>query len=228
MKRKLITLAAVAIMTLTAAGCKTLDPYTGEQKTSHATKDGAIGAGIGALLGYISARDKSSRDRRKAILIGAGLGGLSGAAVGNYMDKQEAQLRQQLEGTGVSVTRNGDELILNMPGNITFDTGKSNLKPQFDSVLDSVVLILKKFNKTLIEVAGHTDSVGSKASNQKLSLARATSVGNYLVDHGIDSKRVMTVGHGEDRPIADNKTAAGRQLNRRVELTLIPVKATNK
>ncbi len=228
MKHKLITVAVIAAMSVTAVGCKTLDPYTGEQKTSNSTKGGAIGAGIGALLGYVSARDRSSRSRRKAILIGAGIGGLSGAAVGNYMDKQEAQLRQQLEGTGVSVTRNGDELILNMPGNITFDTGKSNLKPQFDSVLDSVVLVLKKYNKTLIEVAGHTDSVGSKASNQKLSYYRATSVGNYLIDHGIDSQRILTVGHGEERPIADNTTAAGRQLNRRVELTLIPVKAENK
>jgi len=224
-KHKLITASIIAAMSITAVGCKTLDPYTGEQKTSSATKGGAIGAGIGALIGYVSARDKSGRDRRKAILIGAGVGGLSGAAVGNYMDKQESKLRKQLAGTGVSVTRNGDELILNMPGNITFDTGKADLKPQFDSVLDSVVLVLKEFNKTLIEVAGHTDSVGSREMNQTLSYHRAASVGNYLIDHGIDSQRVMTVGHGEDRPIADNKTSQGRQLNRRVELTLIPVKA---
>ena len=228
MKYRLITAAMVAALSITAAGCKTMDAYTGEQKTSSATKGGAIGAGIGALIGYVSARDKSSRDRRKAILIGAGVGGLSGAAVGSYMDRQEAKLRKQLEGTGVSVTRNGDDLILNMPGNITFDTGKSDLKPEFHDVLDSVVLVLKEFDKTLIEVAGHTDSVGSKASNQKLSYYRATSVGNYLMDKGIDFDRVMTVGRGEERPIADNTTAAGRQLNRRVELTLIPVKAEDK
>jgi outer membrane protein OmpA-like peptidoglycan-associated protein len=227
MKNRLLTVAVIAALSMTASGCKTMDAYTGEQKTSSATKGGAIGAGIGALIGYVSARDKSSRARRKAMLIGAGVGGLSGAAVGNYMDKQESELRNQLEGTGVSVTRNGDELILNMPGNITFDTGKSNLKPQFYDVLDSVVLVLKKFDKTLIEVAGHTDSVGSKAFNQKLSYYRATSVGNYLMDKGIDFDRVMTVGRGEDRPIASNKTAAGRQLNRRVELTLIPVRAEN-
>ena len=223
MKYRLITIAIIAAISASVAGCKTLDPYTGESKTSSATKGSAIGAGIGALIGYVSARDKSSRDRRKAMLVGAGVGGLSGAAVGNYMDQQEAKLRKQLEGTGVSVTRNGNELILNMPGNITFDTGKADLNPQFHDVLDSVVLVLKEYNKTLIEVAGHTDSVGSRASNQKLSYYRATSVGNYLQDKGIAFDRIMTVGRGEDRPIADNKTAAGRAMNRRVELTLIPV-----
>ena len=142
------------------------------------------------------------------------------------MDKQEAKLRDQLEGTGVSVTRNGDEVILNMPGNITFATGKSTLQANFGEVLDSVVLVLNEFNQTLIEVAGHTDSVGSTESNQKLSYYRATSVGNYLIDNGgISFDRVMTVGRGEGRPIADNKTTTGRAQNRRVELTLIPVEA---
>lgn len=227
MQYKLITMVVVTALSASISGCQTLDAYTGEQKTSSTTKGSAIGAGIGALIGYVSARDKSSRDRRKAILIGAGVGGLSGAAVGNYMDKQEAKLRKQLEGTGVSVTRNGDDVILNMPGNITFDTGKSDLKANFNEVLDSVVLVLNEFDKTLIEIAGHTDSVGSRESNQRLSYYRAVSVGNYLMDKGIDFDRVMTVGRGEDRPIADNKTAAGRQMNRRVELTLIPVKAKN-
>ncbi len=226
MKYKLITVAIIAALSASVSGCKTMDAYTGEQKTSSTTKGGAIGAGIGALIGYISARDKSSRDRRKAILVGAGVGGVTGAGVGAYMDKQEAKLRNQLEGTGVSVTRNGDEVILNMPGNITFATGKSSLQANFGEVLDSVVLVLNEFNQTLIEVAGHTDSVGSTESNQKLSYYRATSVGNYLVDNGgISFDRVMTVGRGEGRPIADNKTATGRAQNRRVELTLIPIEA---
>ncbi|MBT3203736.1 MAG: OmpA family protein [Gammaproteobacteria bacterium] len=226
MKYKLITVAIIAALSASVSGCKTLDAYTGEQKTSSTTKGGAIGAGIGALIGYISARDKSSRDRRKAILVGAGVGGVTGAGVGAYMDKQEAKLRDQLEGTGVSVTRNGDEVILNMPGNITFATGKSTLQANFGEVLDSVVLVLNEFNQTLIEVAGHTDSVGSTESNQKLSYYRATSVGNYLIDNGgISFDRVMTVGRGEGRPIADNKTTTGRAQNRRVELTLIPVEA---
>lgn len=225
MNSKLITLAIVTTLSASMSGCQTMDAYSGEQKTSSTTKGGAIGAGIGLLVGYVSARDKSSRDRRKAMLIGAGVGGVSGAAIGNYMDRQEAQLREQLAGTGVSVTRNGDQVVLNMPGNITFDTGKSDLKSNFSDVLDSVVLVLNKFNQTLIEVAGHTDSVGSDDSNRRLSYYRANSVGNYLMSKGIVFDRVMSVGRGEGSPIADNKTAAGRQLNRRVELTLIPVKA---
>ena len=226
MKYKLLTVAIIAALSASISGCQTMDAYSGESKTSSATKGGAIGAGIGALIGYISARDKSSRDRRKAILVGAGVGGVAGAGVGVYMDQQEAKLRAQLEGTGVSVTRNGNEVILNMPGNITFATGKSTLNPNFGEVLDSVVLVLNEFNQTLIEVAGHTDSVGSTQSNQKLSYYRANSVGNYLMDVGnIPFDRVMTVGRGEGRPISDNKTATGRAQNRRVELTLIPVEA---
>lgn len=225
MNYRVLTLLTVSVLSFSMTGCETLDAYTGESKTSSTAKGSAIGAGIGALLGYVSSKDKSRRDRRKAILVGAGVGGLSGAAIGNYMDKQEDKLRQQLEGTGVSVTRNGDELILNMPGNITFATGSAALKPNFDDVLNSVVLVLNEFNQTLIEVAGHTDSVGSNSSNQTLSYNRSRSVGNYLIDNGINVDRVLTVGHGEQRPVADNKTAAGRQLNRRVELTLIPIKS---
>lgn len=214
----------VSALVFSVAGCQTLDPYTGEKKTSSTVKGSAIGAGIGALLGYVTARDKSRRDRRKAILIGAGVGGVSGAAIGNYMDRQEYKLRQQLEGTGVSVTRNGDELILNMPGNITFATGSAGLKPNFSEVLKSVVLVLNEFNQTLIETAGHTDSVGSSSSNKILSDNRSRSVGNFLIDNGVSVDRVLTIGFGEERPIADNKSANGRQLNRRVELTLIPIK----
>ncbi|MBC8212807.1 MAG: OmpA family protein [Gammaproteobacteria bacterium] len=225
MKCKLFLIAIIATLSATTSGCKTIDAYTGEEKTSNATKGGAIGAGIGAVIGYVSAKDKSSRDRRKAILIGAGVGGVTGAGVGVYMDKQESKLRTQLEGSGVSVTRNGEELILNMPGNITFATAESALKEDFDKVLDSVVLVLNEFDQTLIEVAGHTDSIGSEATNQQLSYNRARSVGNHLVNKGqINIDRVLIVGHGEVRPVGDNKTAEGREQNRRVELTLIPVK----
>ncbi len=225
MKYRLLTVMFMSTLIVTLTGCTTLDPFTGEEKTSNTTKGSAIGAGIGALLGYVSAKDKSRRDRREAILIGAGVGGLSGAAIGSYMDKQESELRKQLEGTGVSVTRNGDDLILNMPGNITFATGSSTLQPTFSEVLKSVALVLNEYSQTMIEVAGHTDSVGSNSSNQTLSFNRARSVGNNLVNRGISVDRVLTIGHGEERPIADNKTAAGRQLNRRVELTLIPIKS---
>ena len=223
MKNKLITGVLVASMAVTASGCKTLDAFTGEEKTSSTAKGAGIGAAIGAVVGYVTAKDKDRRDRKKAILAGAAIGAAGGAAVGNYMDRQEAELREQLEGTGVSVTRNGDDLILNMPGNITFETGKYNLKASFEQVLDSVVLVLNEFSQTLIESAGHTDSVGSDASNMTLSQNRANSVAQYLIAKGVSGDRVLTVGHGESRPVADNGSAAGRQQNRRVELTLIPI-----
>jgi len=225
MTYKITILVALMTLSATLSGCKTLDAYTGKEKTSNTTINSAIGAGIGAFIGYATSKDKSRRDRQKAILVGAGIGGLSGAAIGSYMDKQEAALRKKLEGTGVSVTRNNDDLILNMPGNVTFATGSKTLKSNFNEVLNSVVLVLNEFNQTLIEVAGHTDSVGSESSNLSLSNSRAQSVGNYLISQKIKADRVLTIGYGESRPIADNKTAAGRQQNRRVELTLIPVKA---
>ena len=176
-----------------------------------------------AVVGYVSAKDKDRRDKRKAILAGAAVGGLGGAAVGVYMDRQEEELREKLQGTGVSVTRSGDDLILNMPGNVTFDTDSARLKQSFNSVLDSVALVLQEFDQTLIEAAGHTDSTGSNAYNQNLSQQRASSVGSYLIEKGIITERVLTIGHGESRPVADNKTASGREQNRRVELTLVPV-----
>ena len=218
-------LILVSALIVTSSGCSTLDPYTGESKTSSSTKGGAIGAGIGALLGYASARDKDRRERQKAILVGAGVGGVTGAGIGGYMDHQELKLRKQLEGSGVSVTRTGDDVILNMPGNVTFASGSSDLKPDFTEVLDSVVLVLNEFDQTLIEVAGHTDSVGSDSSNMTLSHQRARIVSDYLTSQKIIPGRVVSLGHGESRPIADNETEQGRELNRRVELTLIPVKA---
>jgi outer membrane protein OmpA-like peptidoglycan-associated protein len=161
----------------------------------------------------------------RSALIGAGIGGLSGAGIGAYMDRQEAKLREQLRGTGVSVTRVGDNVTLNMPGNITFRTDSSDLNPSFFRVLDSVVLVAQEFDKTLVEVAGHTDSTGSEAYNQQLSERRAGTVAEYLRARGILADRLITVGAGEARPIASNETAEGRARNRRVELTFAPIRA---
>lgn len=222
--RNILPLLTCALL-LSVSACKTIDPYTQEEKTSGKTTGALIGATVGAVIGYASAHDKSKRDKQKAILIGAGAGGLTGGTIGKYMDDQERQLTKQLKGSGVSVTRNGNDLTLNMPGNVTFPTGKSSLKEDFTNVLDSVALVLKEYDQTVIEVAGHTDSVGSEESNQSLSEARASSVAGYLVDKDIKKKRILVVGHGETRPIADNNTEEGRELNRRVELTLVPVEA---
>jgi outer membrane protein OmpA-like peptidoglycan-associated protein len=213
----------VVAASFTVAGCQTTDAYTGEKKVNNTSKGAGIGALAGAVLG--AATGDNSKERRERALIGAGVGALTGAGVGAYMDKQEAKLRAQLQGTGVSVTRSGDNLILNMPGNITFKTASADLNANFFSVLDSVSVVLKEFDKTLIDVEGHTDSDGTDTYNQQLSLQRATSVGTYLQSHGVNGQRIVTFGAGEGRPIADNDTSAGKQQNRRVELKLQPITA---
>jgi outer membrane protein OmpA-like peptidoglycan-associated protein len=206
---------------LTVAGCQTTDAYTGEKKVNNASKGAGIGALAGAVLG--AATGDNSKERRERALIGAGIGALTGAGVGAYMDRQEAKLRAQLQGSGVSVTRSGNDLILNMPGNVTFRTASSDLNASFFKVLDSVALVLKEFDKTTIDVEGHTDSDGSDQYNQELSLNRANSVGSYLQSHGVNQQRIVAFGAGEVRPIAPNTTAQGKQQNRRVELKLQPI-----
>ncbi|MGB5511233.1 MAG: OmpA family protein [Woeseiaceae bacterium] len=141
------------------------------------------------------------------------------------MDKQEAQLRAELEGTGVSVSRIGDNITLNMPGNITFATDSSDLSPAFFDVLNSVGKVLGEYDKTVVEVAGHTDNTGTDSYNQSLSERRAASVATYLQGRNVMAQRLITVGMGEARPVADNSTADGRQANRRVEITMVPVTA---
>lgn len=214
---------AMTLVAVFASGCETLDPYTREEKTSKATKGALIGAAAGAVVGLISGDD--AVERRQRALIGAGVGALAGGAVGNYQDRQEAKLRAELEGTGVSVTRMGNNITLNMPGNVTFATNSSDLSPAFFDVLNSVGKVLGEFNKTVVEVAGHTDSTGSDAYNQSLSERRAGSVSSYLTSQGVAQQRVITVGMGESRPVADNTTDSGRQANRRVEITMVPVTA---
>lgn len=220
-RRKALVPAALLAVLVAGAGCTTIDPYTREEKTSKATKGAAIGAAAGAAAGVISG--DSSRERRKRALIGAGVGAIAGGAVGHYMDRQEAELRERLEGTGVSVTRDGDRVILNMPGNVTFDVDSAEIRPAFTEVLDSVALVVEEYEKTLVEVAGHTDSTGSAQYNQQLSERRATSVANYLRGKGIRHDRFLVIGHGESMPIAGNDSPEGRQRNRRVELTLVPL-----
>jgi outer membrane protein OmpA-like peptidoglycan-associated protein len=218
--KRLVAAATVSVLVLGA--CKTTDPFTGEEKYNSTSKGAAIGAAAGAVVGAISGSD--ARERRKRALIGAGVGALAGGAVGAYMDKQEDELRRQMQGTGVSVTRQGDHITLNMPSNITFSTGSAELSASFLKVLDGVALVLKKYDKTIVEVDGHTDSVGKSDYNQKLSERRATAVAQYLIGKGIKQERTITVGAGETHPVASNDTESGRALNRRVELTLLPLK----
>jgi outer membrane protein OmpA-like peptidoglycan-associated protein len=232
MQRNLI--AAAALSTLLAA-CATQgggyygsqpsqEPQpTGEQTGMSKTKKGAlIGAAVGAVAGLLSGDDAT--ERRQRALVGAGVGGLTGGAIGNYQDRQERALRERMAGTGVDVVRQGDNITLNMPGNITFAFNDASLQSQFYPVLDDVARTLTEYNQTVVEVAGHTDSVGSDAYNQELSVRRANSVASYLQNRGVMQQRLITVGAGESRPVAGNDTETGRAQNRRVEITLVPVR----
>ena len=215
---------ALTVLAVFVSGCQTLDAYTREEKTSNAAKGAMIGAAAGAVVGLISGDD--AVERRQHALILAGVGALAGGAIGHYQDRQEAALRAELEGTGVSVTRIGDNITLNMPGSVTFATDSSDLSPAFFDVLNSVGKVLGEFEQTVVEVAGHTDSSGSESYNQSLSERRANSVSTYLRSQGVISERLITVGMGELRPVADNSSAAGKQANRRVEITMVPLTAS--
>lgn len=214
--------AVIVVAALALGACQTTDPFTGESKYNSTSKGAVIGAAAGAVVGAISGSD--ARERRKRAMIGAGIGGLAGAGIGAYMDKQEADLRAQMRGSGVSVTRQGDNITLNMPGNITFNSGSAELNPSFPRVLDGVAMVLKKYDKTIVEVDGHTDNVGTAEYNQGLSERRARTVTDYLVNKGIKPERTISIGAGESHPVAGNDTPAGRAANRRVELTLLPLK----
>ncbi|WP_096087068.1 OmpA family protein [Agaribacterium haliotis] len=221
MKKSIGALSLVALL----SACQTYDPYTGEKETSKAAKGAAIGAGVAAVMAYLDNDDEDVDKRNRRILAAAAGGAAIGGGVGYYMDAQEAKLRKQLRGTGVSVERVGDQINLVMPGNITFATGRAEIASSFYDVLDSVVLVLKEYDKTLVVVGGHTDSVGSAESNQALSEDRANSVSSYLRSRGVAQVRLEPIGFGERQPIASNSSAEGRALNRRVEITLVPAEA---
>ena len=218
--KKVLAPALIAGLMALQPACTTLNPYTGEQQTAKATSGAAIGAAVGALVGI--ATSDSAQERKERALKGAGIGALAGGDVGAYMDQQEAKLRQKLQNSGVSVSREGDRIVLHMPGNITFDTDSSRVREDFRPVLDSVSEVLSEYDKTMIQVAGHTDSTGGDRYNMLLSQQRAQSVAGVLNEFGVRSVRIDTVGFGETRPIATNSTETGRARNRRVELTLLP------
>ena len=213
--------AILALCATYLSACTTTDPYTGQQKVYNTAGGAAIGAAVGALGGL--AVGGSPVGRRNAALIGAGVGALAGGAIGNYMDQQESELRAQLQGTGISVTRVGDRIILNMPSNITFNTDQDAVLPQFYPTLNSVAIVLRKFDRTLVDINGHTDSTGSQAYNQGLSERRAMSVAGYLNSQGVDPRRVSAVGFGPNQPVASNATPDGRAQNRRVEIQISPL-----
>lgn len=215
------SIAAMLVGLLLLSACTTVDPYTGEERTARAVRQAIFGAAAGAAAGLITG--DSSMERKKRALVGAGIGALTGASVGAYMDRQEAKLREQLARTGVSVTRDGDNITLNMPANITFATDSADLNPNFFEVMDSIGLVINEFEQTVIEIAGHTDSTGSDEYNQRLSERRAETVASYLRSRDVLDERMIRIGMGERLPIASNDTVEGRQANRRVEMTLVPL-----
>ena len=218
-----ITVAAVAALAVVLAGCDTVDSFAHDPEKAKTRRGAGYGAAAGAVVGLLTAGSNPF----KSAMIGAAAGALVGGAVGNYMDKQEAKLRQQMAGTGVDVVRQGDNITLDMPGNVTFAFDSADLNSQFYPVLDKVAGTLAEYNKTVIEVAGHTDSTGSDTYNQGLSQRRADNVKAYLSSHGVPNTRVVTIGAGEAHPVASNDTEEGRAENRRVEITIVPVSEEN-
>jgi outer membrane protein OmpA-like peptidoglycan-associated protein len=207
---------------LVAVSCSTVNPYTQDKQASKAAIGAGIGAAGGAIVGLMTA---DSKDRQKNALIGAGMGALTGGGIGYYMDVQEAKLRQRLSNSGVGVTRIGDQIQLNMPGNITFASGSPDINAGFFEVLNSVAIVLKEYDKTTVDVIGHTDSVGGEDYNQRLSESRARSVAEYLAGQGTLPARLLIAGMGESQPIASNETFEGRSRNRRVNLQIVPFTA---
>ncbi|VAW02590.1 Outer membrane porin, OmpA family [hydrothermal vent metagenome] len=217
MTKTMISALSLSALALTS-GCMT-NPETGNRTISKAVIGGVGGVVGGYLLGDIL----GGRNDRTAKIVGAGLGGLAGAGIGYYMDEQEKKLREQTAGTGIDVTREGDNLILNMPSNVTFAVDSSAIDPQFQTTLGSVANTLSEYEKSYVDVLGHTDSTGSDQYNQSLSERRAESVSNFLANSGVQRARLATKGYGESQPVASNSTEEGRAANRRVELKIVPI-----
>lgn len=219
---KTSALAACLLAATTLGACTTIDPNTGETVRNNTGSGAIAGAFGGALLGYLTNTSDGEQGRKNALL-GAGIGALGGAAIGNYMDRQQAELRAELADTGVTVTRQGDDLILNMPSDVTFGVDRADIQPQFYGVLDSVGTVLNRYPQTMVDVTGHADSTGDDLYNQSLSERRASSVASYLINNGrLLRDRFYVQGRGETQPVASNATVEGRAQNRRVEIVLRP------
>ncbi|MGB7406550.1 MAG: OmpA family protein [Pacificimonas sp.] len=213
---KTTLLAAAASMTL--AGCVT-NPDTGNQRVAKPVTTGALGAGIGAALGAII----GGSSNRTEVLVGTGIGAIAGAGVGYYLDEQEKKLRERTAGTGIEVERQEGALLLNMPSQVTFGVDSAIINEEFRPALDEVAAVLQEYEKSFVDVYGHTDSTGGDAYNMTLSQRRAESVATYLSANGVQRPRIATQGFGETQPVASNDTEAGRAANRRVEIKVVPI-----
>ena len=220
-RRLIIVATAVALL----AGCASPNPYDGQGQgqadsgstgMSKTAKYGGLGALAGALAGAAINHD----NRGKGALIGAAVVGASAAGYGYYADQQEKKLRASMANTGVEVQRQGDQIKLIMPGNITFATDSANIAPNFYQPLNSLAGSLKEFNQNQIEIVGYTDSTGARQHNMDLSQRRAQSVATYLTSQGVSGANLSARGAGPDNPVASNGDVNGRAQNRRVEVNL--------
>ena len=219
MQAKLL-LTGISVVALLGA-CTTTDPYSSTPRRNN-TGTGVIAGAIGgALLGYLT-NTSDSEEGRKNALIGAGIGALGGAAVGAYMDRQQRELEAQLSGTGVGVARQGDNLILRMPSDVTFASNQSSINPGFYATLDDVAAVLNRYDQSIVDIIGHAVSDGAEDYNLNLSRQRASSVAQYLVSHNVLADRLYVDGRGESEPVATNATAEGKAQNRRVEILIRP------
>lgn len=217
-KYKTMVCLSLIGFSLSLQGCVT-NPETGKKSISKT----AIGGVGGALGGYLLGDIIGGRNDRTEKILGAGIGAVAGAGIGRYMDNQERRLREQTAGTGIDVVRDGDNIILDLPSEVTFNVNSAEIGPQFQSTLDNVSSTLGEYEKTYIDILGHTDSTGSDSYNQTLSERRANSVSAYLSSRGVNGARIETRGFGESQPRASNVTEEGRASNRRVEIRLVPI-----
>jgi len=221
MRAKIIVAGVSIAALLGAAACTTTDPYRSAPQRNNTGTSAIAGAVGGALLGYLTNTSNGEQGRKNA-LIGAGIGALGGAAVGRYMDNQQRALESQLSGSGVGVARQGDNLVLRMPSDVTFATNQSSIDARFMPVLDDVAQVLQQYDQSTIDVMGYTDSSGGDAINQPLSERRASSVASELVRRGVIAQRIYVAGMSSQNPVASNATPEGRAMNRRVEILIRP------
>ena len=221
MRSKLLLTAAGVAILLGGAACTTVDPYSSTPRRNNTGTGVIAGALGGALLGYLT-NTSNSEEGRKNALIGAGIGALGGAAVGQYMDRQQREMEAELSGSGVGVARQGDNLILRMPSDVTFASNQSAINPRFYATLDDVAGVLNRYDQSIVDIVGHADSDGSDEYNLNLSRQRASSVAQYLVSRNVLADRLYVDGRGESAPIASNDSAEGKAQNRRVEILIRP------
>lgn len=221
MRTNFIVAGVGVLAMLGTTACTTMDPYSSQPRRNNTGTGVLAGALGGAVLGYLTNTSNGEQGRKNA-LIGAGVGALGGAAVGQYMDRQQRDLENQLSGSGVGVARQGDNLVLRMPSDVTFATNQSTIDPRFNATLDDVANVLRRYDQSLVDIVGHTDSSGGDAINQPLSERRAISVADALIRAGIQRERLYVAGVSSRNPVANNATPEGRSQNRRVEILIRP------